>query len=104
MIKHIVLLKFKPSVTEADKQAIYASLRDVTAQLPGILSATFGPSVSPEGHEKGFNDGFVIEFETQQALQTYLDDADHKVAGGNMVASLEGGVEGLIVFDLAEMV
>lgn len=102
MIRHVVLLKFRSDITDADKQAIYDRLDEVTKHLPGILSATFGPSVSTEGHEKGFNDGFVIDFATQEALQNYLDDPAHKAAGSALVAALEGELDGLIVFDLVD--
>ena len=41
MIRHIVLLKFKESVTEADKQSIYHELDALKGHVEGIDQAEF---------------------------------------------------------------
>ncbi|MGV8985558.1 MAG: Dabb family protein [Cypionkella sp.] len=101
MIRHIVLIRFKPEVTEAQIGTIFLALPKLSAKLPGVLAFAAGRSESPEQIERGFMHGFTIDFESWEALKTYADDPDHKAFGGQLVAHAVGGVDGLLVFDLA---
>jgi len=101
MIRHCVFIKFKASVGEAEKTSIYEALVALRIRIAGFVAISYGPNVSPEGLGKGFGDGFTIDFVDEAARDAYLEDADHKVVGGRIVAAAEGGVEGIIVFDLA---
>jgi hypothetical protein len=99
MIRHIVLLKFRDDVPQSERDGIY----DQLAQLKGHLdieAMSFGPNVSPEGLGRGFNGGFTMDFPNTAARNTYLADEDHRVAGGRLVSALDGGRDGLIVFDI----
>ena len=101
MIRHIVLLRFKDSVTAETKAAHYAELEGLKGHLKGILGSNFGPNVSPEEPViHGFKDGFWFDFVDEAARDAYLVDPAHKTAGANLVANAEGGIEGLIVFDM----
>lgn len=101
MIRHIVLIRFKPEVSEAEIAGIFGALPKLSAKLPGVLACAFGRSESPEKIERGFLHGFTIDFTTWEALATYANDPDHKAFGGSLVANAVGGVDGLLVFDLA---
>jgi len=100
MILHIVLLKYQNRITEAQKSDIYQRLSALCEAMDGVSQFSAGPSNSPEGHEKGFMDGFTLHFDHEEARQNYLEDATHRAIGGDLVAMLEGGIDGLLVFDL----
>jgi hypothetical protein len=100
MIRHIVLLRFRPDVSEDERTAIYADLAALKAVVPGYLAMSYGPNVSPEGLQRGYDDAFTIDFIDADARDAYLVHPDHKAAGTRLVAALEGGRDGLIVFDL----
>lgn len=100
MIRHIVLIRFKPEVTEAAISAIFAALPKLAAKL-GLLSCAFGRSESPEQIERGYMHGFTLDFASWEALKTYAEDPDHKAFGGQLVAHAVGGIDGILVFDLA---
>ena len=100
MIRHCVFVRFKSTVTVSERMSIYDDLRALKQQVDGLLEAHFGSNVSPEGLAQGFNDGFVIDFRDAAARDAYLVHPDHQVAGGKLVSMLEGGVDGLVVFDL----
>ena len=101
MIRHCVFLKFRDEFTESDKQNIYDRLDGLRDHLAGLLNASYGPNISPEGKGRGFADGFTMDFEDAAARDRYLDDSEHKKVGADMVGMLDGGrEEGLLVFDL----
>lgn len=98
MIRHIVLLKAHPEVTEARIRAIFADLHAL--QLPGILAIHSGRSESPEQIERGYLHGFTVDFADWDALATYQAHPDHKRVGAALVAAAQGGLDGILVFDL----
>ena len=100
MIRHCVFVKFRSDVSADGRADIYAGLNALVGQIDGLLSADFGPNISPEGQNKGFNDGFIMDLADEAARDRYLTDPAHQAAGSRLVAALEGGVDGLIVFDM----
>ena len=100
MIRHCVFVKFRSGVSKDERADIYAGLNALVGQIDGLLSADFGPNISPEGQNKGFNDGFIMDLADEAARDRYLVDPAHQAAGSRLVAALEGGVEGLMVFDM----
>lgn len=100
MIRHIVLTKFKPDVSEGTIADIYAGLSTLTDTLPGARNFTGARSESPEQIERGYMHGFVIDFDDWDALQTYADNPDHKALGARLVENAVGGIDGILVLDL----
>lgn len=100
MIRHIVLIKFRPEITETAINAIFADLHAIKANLPGVLAITSGRSESPEQIERGYMHGFVADFADWPALAAYQDHPDHKRVGAALVAAAIGGIDGILVFDL----
>lgn len=100
MIRHIVLLRFRPEVGTDERNAIYHGLAGLKAVVPGLLAMSYGPNVSPEGKDRGFSDGFIMDFVDEAARDAYLVHPAHRAAGSRLVAALEGGRDGLVVFDI----
>jgi hypothetical protein len=98
MIRHIVLLKARAGVTNAQIDAIFADLHSL--KLPGVLAIHSGRSESPEKIERGYLHGFTVDFADWDALATYQAHPDHKRVGAALVAAAEGGLDGILVFDL----
>lgn len=99
-IRHCVFLKFQAGMSQADKQGIYDELAALRGHLR-IDAMSFGANVSPEGLHQGFTDGFTMDFPDAAARDAYLADPAHGAAGARLVAHLEGGIAGLLVFDIA---
>lgn len=94
-----MLLKYRADVPTAERQGIYDQLAALRGHLK-ISAMSFGPNVSPEGLHQGFVDGFTMDFPDAAARDAYLADPAHQAAGGRLVAALEGGIAGLLVFDI----
>jgi hypothetical protein len=101
MIRHIVLLKARAGVTDAQIATIFADLDAIRAKLPGVLAIHSGRSESPEKIERGYLHGFTVDFTDWQALAAYQDHPDHKRIGAALVGVAEGGIDGILVFDLS---
>ncbi|WP_420861226.1 Dabb family protein [Algirhabdus cladophorae] len=100
MIRHIVLTKFKPDVSSVVIDRIYTGLASLVDDLPGAADFTGGISQSPEQLERGFKHGFVIDFDSWEALQNYADHPRHRALGGQLVENAVGGIDGILVVDL----
>lgn len=100
MLRHCVFVKYRPAATAADRAAIIADLAALRTKLPGMHAVHAGMNVSHEGLGKGFEEGFVIDFDDAAARDAYLVHPDHQAVGARIVALAAGGTDGLLVFDL----
>lgn len=99
MIRHIVLIRFRPGLPECDIAAIDAAFRSLQARLDGFSSYSGGPDVNFEGLDRGYRHGFVLDFADQAARMRYHEDPEHKALGALVVAAADGGIDGLLVVD-----
>jgi hypothetical protein len=100
MILHCVFLRFKAATQTSEKQAIYEAVAALKDVVPGIISIQYGQNVSPEGLNGGFRDGFIVTLESPEARDAYLAHPQHVVVGDRLVSLTDGGLAGLLVFDM----
>ncbi|PWW04551.1 stress responsive alpha/beta barrel protein [Hoeflea marina] len=101
MIRHCVFIRFKPDIDRATRDGLFAEIADLRQALPGIAAVHVGANISPEtGMDKGYADGFIVDFDTAEARDAYLADPGHQATGARLVAAAVGGVEGILVYDL----
>ena len=84
MIKHVVLAKFKPGVTEADIAELRKKLAALPAIIPEIKGYDFGQDVRPE---RTLDFALVSTFDDMTAVKRYLVQPDH-VVGGRYIRGL----------------
>ena len=101
MIRHCVFIRFRAGVPQSEKDGIWADIRALKAVVPGYLAVHVGANVSPEtGMDKGYSEGFIIDFGSPAARDAYLVHPDHEKAGARIVAAAVGGVTGILVYDI----
>ncbi|BCG86011.1 MULTISPECIES: Dabb family protein [unclassified Mesorhizobium] len=100
MIRHCVFVRFRDDVPDSERAAIHADLEALRQVIDGMDTVHFSANVSPEPFARGFNHGFTIDFRDAAARDAYLVHEAHQRAGARLVAALEGGTDGLMVFDL----
>lgn len=101
MIRHIVALRFRPEVTAAKKDALYAALAGLSARIGGILDFRSFANVSVEDAlVRGFRDLFWFDFRDVAVRDAYLVDPVHQAIGARIVAATEGGPDGVFVCDV----
>lgn len=95
-ITHVVLTQWRPDATPAALAALAPLIDRFAAEIPGVVSAVYGPSVSPEGLEGEFEWGLVVTFADAEARDGYLPHPTHAP-----VAALIGRhAERVVVFDI----
>ena len=73
MIRHLVALRFKPDVSAADKEALYAQLAALDGHIDGILDFQHRRNVSVEGPlVRGYRDLFWFDFRDTGVRDAYL--------------------------------
>jgi hypothetical protein len=100
MIRHCVFVRFRSDVADAERTAIHADLEALRSVVDGMDTVHFSANVSPEPFARGFSHGFTIDFRDAAARDAYLVHEAHQRAGARLVEALEGGTDGLMVFDL----
>jgi hypothetical protein len=96
-IVHVVLTQWRNDAPSGDLAEIKAIIRRFKAEIPGVVSAVEGPSVSTEGLEAEFEWALVVTFESVGARDGYLDHPTHVP-----VAELIGKcAERVVVFDVS---
>lgn len=102
MIRHLVALKFPESTSEAAKAALMQDLAGLSDRIDGILDFQVRANVSVEdAMVRGFRDLFWFDFRDEGVRDAYLVDPVHQAIGARIVAELEGGADGVFVFDFA---
>lgn len=100
MIRHIVLIKFKPDVSEMLVAELFTELHQIKDKVPSVASITSGRSESPEKMERGYMHGFVVDLADWDGLQAYQDHPAHKKLGAKLVENAVSGIDGILCFDI----
>lgn len=103
MIRHVVLAKIRPEITDAAMEELFAELRTIVDLVPGIGQIHAGRSQSPEGIERGYTHGFTVDFETWEALAAYQSHPAHRAVGARLVSYTQGGLDGICVLDIPDV-
>jgi len=99
VIRHVVLFKLRQGLSESIAAQIFAALKALQQQMPGIIAVSTGKNASPEGLQRGHTHGFTIDFVDAAARDAYLPHPAHQKVGGMIVANAEGGLDGITVVD-----
>lgn len=101
MIRHCVFVRFRPDVSAGERAEILEGIAGLKSRVPGFLAAHIAPNTSPEtGMDKGYSEGFIVDFADAAARDAYLIDPEHQRIGARLVGAAEGGVDGVLVYDM----
>lgn len=97
MVFHIVLFRPKPTVTDADRQAMFEALTSASTGIPTVRGFHVGNRIKhgrPYEHsmEQSYPYAAVIEFDDLDGLQAYLNHPQHEKLGALFYEFLEAGL------------
>lgn len=97
MIKHIVLYKFKDTISKNTINDIFEKFNHCKSILKGIMDIQFGDNCSLKKHlDHGFNYGLFMTFENREVIKEYNELEEHKEAQ----AIMKEYQEDVLVFDI----
>jgi hypothetical protein len=91
MYIHMFAFRWKPDVTEAQKQRVVAEIRKLQGQIPGLLETSVGVNISSRG--QGYELGGVMKFSDKASLDAYSPHPVHQ----NLVSWLTPLIEAIEV-------
>jgi len=66
---HLFAFRWKPGVTEEQKERVIAEIQKLQSQIPGLLETWVGRNISPRG--QGYELGGAMKFADKTALDAY---------------------------------
>lgn len=88
-LRHVVLLAFKASATQAQVQTVEAAFADLEVKIKEVAALEWGTNVSPENHAQGFTHCFFLTFAMEADRDAYLSHPDHVAFGALLKPHLE---------------
>lgn len=76
MFIHMFAFRWKPGVTEEQKQRAVAEIRKLQGQIPGLQETLVGVNTSPRG--QGYELGGVMKFTDEASLHAYWPHPVHQ--------------------------
>jgi hypothetical protein len=89
MLKHVVFIKFKEGITEAEISDLEKGLRALPAKIPEIKGFQFGRDVVRS--ERSYDFALVSDFDNLEAMKRYQVHPDHVPVIG-MVRSISASI------------
>ena len=78
LLRHVVLFKFKDSVTEAQIKEVEQAFAALPSKIDAIVEFEWGTDVSVEGKAKGFTHCFFVSFNDKKGREVYLPHPAHQ--------------------------
>ena len=100
MILHSVYLRLPQGTDATELSEVMAGLNQLCRGLAGCAGFQHGPNRDYEAKSPEHPYGFVAQFRDRDALAHYAEHPEHKALGARLVAMCDGGVDGIVVYDL----
>lgn len=99
MINHIILFKFKKSLSSQEIAELLNQIRTLSEQFPEIQNFSWGPRNSGEEDAHGFEYGLLLQFDSEETRREYFAHPLSALISKNFAPALEGGEKGALSFD-----
>jgi hypothetical protein len=76
MVIHTFAFRWKPAVTDDQKQHAITEIRALQGQIPGLLETLVGVNISPRS--QGYELGGVMKFADRSSFDAYADHPVHQ--------------------------
>jgi len=76
MVIHTFAFRWKPGVTEEQRQRVVDAIRGLQGRIPGLVETWVGVNFSPRS--QGYEMGGVMQFADRAALEAYVGHPAHQ--------------------------
>ncbi|KAF4371393.1 hypothetical protein G4B88_003863 [Cannabis sativa] len=94
-VKHLIVLKFKDEITEAQKEEFFKTYVNLVNIIPAMKDVYWGKDVTQKNKEEGYTHIVEVTFESVETIQDYIIHPAH-VGFGDVYRSFW---EKLLIFD-----
>lgn len=77
MIRHILLIAFKPGTQPAQIDAVRTAFLAIPHQVSGVTAVEWGRMTARRGRDDGFTHSVLMTFADEAVRQRYLPHPDH---------------------------
>ena len=77
MIRHILLVRFKPDASSQAISAVQAAFQSMPLKVEGIVDVEWGTNNSPENKNQGFTHCVLMTFSGEEERNNYLPHPEH---------------------------
>lgn len=95
MIRHILLIKFKPNASPQQIEELKNSFLSMPTKVEGVDSVEWGLNDSPEGKNKHYTHCVMMTFADEAGRDRYLPHPEHDV----LKEIFRPILEDIVVFD-----
>ena len=85
MIRHVVMLQFKPEVSQEQQVELARMSVGALGQIPGVKNIIAGQAFDMEG-KASFDGALFIDFADEDSFKAYLEHPMHKLAEAQLPA------------------
>ena len=78
MLRHVVLIRFKPGTASGTVRALASAFTDLEDNIASLDALEWGTNCSPEGKDQGFSHCFFLTFADPAARDAYLPHPAHQ--------------------------
>lgn len=96
MLSHVVLLKPKAQVSQAEITTALEHVQALQGIIPGIIGVQVGENLN-NSNNRGYTHGFIIQFSDTEIFKGYAPHPAHKPVS----EELQSICESIIDFDIA---
>jgi len=97
MLSHVVLLKPKAEVSQAEITIALEHVKALQQEIPGIVSVQAGENLNSSNNQ-GYSYGFTMQFENEEIFKGYAPHPAHKPVS----EELQRICQSIIDFDIAQ--
>ncbi len=76
MVIHTFIFRWKPTVTDAQKQQAIEGILALQGKIPGLVETLIGHNISPRS--QGYELGGIMKFSDRAAYEAYNDHPIHQ--------------------------
>lgn len=78
MIRHVLLLRFKPEATNQSIETLKSAFEAIPGKIDGVLSVEWGENNSPENKNKAYTHCVFMTFVDEKGRSQYLPHREHE--------------------------
>ena len=95
MIRHILLIQFKPDTKQQAIDAVQDAFLSIPAKIEGVEAVEWGENNSPENKHRDFTHCVLMTFLDEASRDRYLPHPDHEA----LKSVFQPVLNDIIVFD-----